>query len=804
MVLGVAAVSFAQTATQPTSLPSRTTGKWLVDLGRDYPLSPQASVSDADAELTLAFMQAAGRVEPTLAEAWLWQHNMLWALRREAEAAEALREYVRLQPDDWSAHVTWIELRTDSLQTLEERVAFWQEKLKESDLPAEVASDLHRRLAEYYYNRGESVPAMTHVRESLAAFPENLAARRLSVELSKDRVDPAPRLALALDLVRCSPSQPVLAWDVATLLDSQSMHADAQRWYAHARAMFRQLDPDGELPADFVLQMAASQVAGGQFDSAAKLAEQVLAADRANTSARRLLACIARLQNRPAEAERQILLIRQAFETAWTKRNGSADPDLAAEMAWFYCVEDPNIPRAYELAAAAMNVLSPSDLARRAFGYACVRKWELENAKEAGAATGPATRPTTLPGLRPTLLDEARRVLRSVADSDPWAAVALAAAQRDSGDVESAVALLTNVAARHRSGLLFQEVSARLAELGAPVPPPASNEHLRKLLAGFDERVLSFGADAKQYVQFAISPLGADYGAVDGGNPLWCRFELANRGPFGITLGEQLMLNPSALVVLRSVGDRERGFGGMLTVALNRRQLLAPGKSIAMSQTLDIGPLRAALIGTPQVVQVVEVMAVPSPVYSAERQEWVSRPLGLEVGPIRIERRAMRPDDPGDLGLKATLDIARGASTPQRVAAMERLMMWLAEHQHLRAGRLRYPAQPVDPAVLIAAVQERFADPAWEVRAHLAESLRWVELERELAQAASGLLSDPHWLVRMLAIRMFADHHGAKFDKVAAYYAEHDPDDLVCTVARAVRHRWVSTTQPASSAPTRR
>ena len=47
----------AQTGTAPAAtapaavVPVRTTAKWLVDLGRDYPFTPQASVSDADAEL---------------------------------------------------------------------------------------------------------------------------------------------------------------------------------------------------------------------------------------------------------------------------------------------------------------------------------------------------------------------------------------------------------------------------------------------------------------------------------------------------------------------------------------------------------------------------------------------------------------------------------------------------------------------------------------------------------------------------------------------------------------------------------
>src|SRR5688572_9677128 len=84
------------------------TVKWLVDLGRDYPLSPQAALSDADAEITLLFMQAASRLDPQLAEAYLWQYDMLLSLGREAEARKILGEYVRLQPDDVAAQLNWI------------------------------------------------------------------------------------------------------------------------------------------------------------------------------------------------------------------------------------------------------------------------------------------------------------------------------------------------------------------------------------------------------------------------------------------------------------------------------------------------------------------------------------------------------------------------------------------------------------------------------------------------------------------------------------------------------------------------
>ncbi|MBN1491814.1 MAG: hypothetical protein JXA69_18020, partial [Phycisphaerae bacterium] len=259
--------------------PGRTEGKWLVDLGREYSQSAQATGTDNDTEMTLAFMQAASRVEPTLAEAWLWQHGLLLALGRESDAVEAIGKYVERQPEDWLAQSRWITLKTDSLQTLEERLAFWRSRLEATNLPSEVASDLHYRIAEYHYNRRETDAAAKSLDAALTAFPPNLAARQLRVALAGGEPTLSQRMELALAMVRLNPTQPVLLWDVATLLDGEDMDAEAQRWYTHALAAFKRSDPAGSPPAAFLLDMAASQLDAGQTDAADRLARQVLAAD---------------------------------------------------------------------------------------------------------------------------------------------------------------------------------------------------------------------------------------------------------------------------------------------------------------------------------------------------------------------------------------------------------------------------------------------------------------------------------------------------------------------------------------------
>lgn len=780
-VLLFAASAVGQTAGGPAAsapaavAPARTIGKWLVDLGRDYPLTPQASLRSADAELTLAFMQAAARIEPGLAEAWLWQHDLLWALHREDEATEALGRYVRLEPDDWSARVLWIAARTNGLQTVEERVRFWQEQLREPNLPGEVASDLHRRMAEYHYNRGENETAAQQIALALKAFPQNLAAQRLRLEMSADPRNPAARLELALNLVRLSPAQPLFAWDVARLLDEISLHREAQSWYQHAQLMFQLADPGRAAPGEFLLEMAASQIDAGMLDSAEKLVQQVIRTEGDGAAPRVLLGRIARLRNKPDEAKTQFAIARSAYESAWSKVKDAPDRDLAAEIAWYYCIDDPDVERAYQLATIAMQAVSPSDLARRAFGYAAAEKGVLADAQKA---------------------------LAPIVDADPWAACAMAIVKEKAGDANAAADLLTRVAQRHPSGQLFREAAARLTALGKPIPPTPRYENVRTVLAAFDNSLLLFPTAPKKFLDLTITPLRPASGALRPGEAVWCRFVLRNCSPFPVSVGDDLMVGPTLLVLARTTGDRERDYGALLRVPVNRRQILGPGESITVTQTLDVGPLRSTLIATPQAAQTIEITAIVSPVYSSEQGAWVPRPGGFTAGPARIERPALPPDDPGPDGLQGTLAAARNGDVPAREQALTRMMMWLAEQEHLRAGRLSYPTQAVNPDALRAGIQERFADPAWPVRARLAEALRWVTLDRQWAQLASGMLSDPEWLVRMLAVRLFADHQKAAFDKVAAFYARNDPEACVRTMAAAVRERWAPQTQPTTGPAT--
>lgn len=768
-VLAVARAPADGPTTMPTDPSGRSMGKWLVDLARDYPFTPQAGVTDADAELTLALLRAASRVEPTLAEAYLWQQDLLRVLGREADALAAMTKYVERSPDDQCARVLWIAMQTETLQTLEQRVAFWKQELARPAVPNEVASDLHRRMAEYYFNRGEHDAARAELDESLKAFPRNVAAERLRTEVLGTGDDPAVQLEAALALVRVSPAQPWLAWDVAAVLDAAGMHREAQSWYTHALTMFQKARPPLPVPPDFMADMATSLADAGQVGSAEQIARQLLDAHRDDIATLCLAARVSRLAKRPDESTARLARARALYEAELKRLGDRVDPEILAEIAWYYCAADPQPDKAYELASKARSGAVPVPLADRAFGYAAARLGKA---------------------------DEAKAALEPLVPHDPWAALGLAIATKDAANADAVAERLTALARRHRSGLLFDRISEQLTAMSRPIPPAPATDALRRALDAFDGAVLAFPTAPEAYIELSVTPLSLDPHGFEPGQAITCRFTLRNKGSFGITLGDELMVSPVVLVPVRSSGDRDRDQDSPVRIALNRRQELAPGQSLSIVQTLDIGSLRTTLISTPQAVQRIRVSAILSPMHSDEANRWMPRPGGLEVGPVLMMRTALVPD--ADV-FQRTLQQARGGSPPERALATDRLVMWVAEQQHLRAGRLAYATRGFDVPTAMATIHERFADPAWEVRARLAEAIRWFVLDPATEQDAARLLNDPHWLVRLLAVRAFADHQKERFEPVASVLERQDPDELVRIVCRSVRQRWAAATQPAAS-----
>ena len=157
-------------------------GDWVADLARDY-LPPAASAAtitaSAHTPFAAAFLEAAVTLEPDLAEAHRWRFHLARVQGHDERARDALRRYVGLVPSDESARLQRVALAVEARQTAEARAELCRELLTHPAVPPAVASDLHRRLAEFHLNRGQRAEAVREAEAALALFAINVLAGRV-------------------------------------------------------------------------------------------------------------------------------------------------------------------------------------------------------------------------------------------------------------------------------------------------------------------------------------------------------------------------------------------------------------------------------------------------------------------------------------------------------------------------------------------------------------------------------------------------------------------------------------------------
>jgi len=704
--------------------------EWCEYLGRDYPLTPQASLTDADAEITLLLMQAASRLDADLADPYLWQFDMLTALGRAEEAQNVLAAYVRLRPDDVTAYLQWVALSVDSLQTAEARAKQCRTMLERSALPGPVSSDLHRRLAEFHWNRGERAEALKEAEAAVSAYEFNFAARVL-IDKFQDRLsDRVSRLKRDLIALKANPGNLPLAIGIGDRLFQWGMKELATRCYRHAMRLYELLPPE-TINEHLVLTRLARQCGKPE---------------------------VAREQIAKAEEDAKAILAT----------GSELDPAVVAELAWFFSRYDPRPAQAEKLARSAIADRPELVVACRALGSAL---------RQLGR------------------LDEAKEVLMPVVETDVWAAIELAQVLYAGQDTERGVKQLRAVATQP-AGIEEHEAITRLVSKWQVAMPTgqAAPAEVRPLLDAFPWEILEYPLAPSQFLSVRLRIAQE---TLLPGEPWRCTVQLTNTGSFPITLGQEMMVTPEVLASVDTRGDRSRSSGAIIRISLNRAMQLAPSQSIEVTQAIDLGPIRSAMIGTPRVTHDVELVAVLSPIgqMTADGHEmWAPAVGGIAVEPLRFRRVAL---EIGSDQLGVLMQRSQAGNVVDRIVATEQLAMLLAEHQHLAAKRLDYIVDPIDAKAVQKAVIARVADRDWQVRARVAECMRWFLLDKDATQAATRLLSDQHWLVRGLAMRMFADQYRDKFQGVLKKAADADPDEWVKRVAGALLARVQAATRSA-------
>jgi len=721
------------------------TAAWLVDLARDHGLNCRGRQTPADVRQIRVLLEAAGRLDPTLPDTWVWLQELSSLSDDGPATLRALEQLVRTDPTHQTAFFRWLTLRGDSWQTAEQRCLWLEELVADAVRRTELRCMIHTQLARLALARLDRVSARQHLQQAFALDRWNADAGALEVELVQDE-PPLVRLPAMLRLLQFNPLDVELSWQVGVLLDQTGCPEQAETFYAHAQDVFSRAHPSSALPAGYRLQLAWHQVALGRLEEATQLVQEAVIADRALASEAGLLHYwLLNKRDAPMEAER----IRQALSRrfAQVREPEEAPVHELAYAAWFCCTVDPQPQRAAMLAEAAARRAPTDRFVRRVLGWAQVLNLDTD----AGIQT-----------------------LTPIAGEDPYAAYRLARLALDAGDADTARRVV-----RDLSTFPIGPARDLLDQLGLDDSEPRWRSQRSAALAalsGFDQRVLEFHRNPSGFLEAAVVPMSR---ALRPGEPWWLEFRLTNRAPFAITLGPDRMVNPVFLLSFEVEGERRRSFPHLLTVAVDRVLVLPPGETVRTRCTVDLGPLRRAARQAPQHLQRVAVTAILDPMQDSAGQ-WQPALGGQQLRPVYFNRL---PANASREALRALFAAFTGGGDAERFLAVEQMAELLGEAQRATLGRLNYRPEPIPEDRIVDALLAGLQVESWELRARTLEALQVVGLDQRMLAAIERCLRDEHWLVRLLAARLIGQRMGPAAVPLLRPLAEADPDELVRELA---------------------
>lgn len=717
-------------------------GRWLVHLAQHQGHLAGRGNPQAVTMHVLALMQAAAKVEPGLAEPYLWQFDLYGRIDRPTEAAAALQRYVDLSPKDEAAHLLLVATALDRLQTAESRLGYIRERLARPNLPKSVASDLYRREAEIHRERGEIEPAGQAIENALRLTPANVAARQLSYEMFGETEAALQRVELALTLIAANPGQVNLLWELGEMLDSLSLHREAQEWYQRAIEIHGRVST-APVTADHWAQLAQSYANSGDLPQAAEAVDKALAADAKLDRARLLKASISARRNE-TEADASMDQLAASFVAQAEQVVAERNVAKAAELAWFFAYHKPDATRATQLAQIALRDPNAPILARRAQGYA---------------------------HLLGNQFNEALEVLRPLAARDQLSALGAAKALLGLQREGEAKELLHKGVMLGFSGPGYDETVKLLEKLGEKAPMKPGHDKIVKALQRFDRRLFDYFTKVDSFLKLTLSAVEDPLPAV---GPWRVRVRIENIGQAPVTVGEGMMAQPLVLFSVQ-LGDGKGGrYENYHQALLNRRPILMPGDAIEEEVTLDVGALREQLIRSASWTTPVQIEARFDPV--ATESGYANGPTTVSAAPLRLQRVGVSRERSE---VKRVIAQLTAATPAERWRAIDSLGALLAEMSQESAGG----QDSAEARSLRRRLVAQLVDADWTIRARTLEALRWSPQSEEVFTAASPLLNDSNFVVQMAAVRFFATQQGEQFGRVGEKLAREATDPTVRLLA---------------------
>jgi len=245
-------------------------------------VSGAGDIRDDQLQRAAVLLDLALELTPKDAELWRLRSDLASMIDDDETRRHALRQYVRLRPDDDAARLSLIFNHLSSFQTADKRMAEVHRVLEHKSA-ARLSEPLRSRLwtlvARLAQELGDDDKLTPALQKAVSLDPANRDAAAMAFALARERDAPRyTQIALLANLVKADPADPRLRAELANALFLECAYESAADQFRATRELTGQLDP--AIASRRVVALAASD----QLESAEQLLTEI---DRARREARR-------------------------------------------------------------------------------------------------------------------------------------------------------------------------------------------------------------------------------------------------------------------------------------------------------------------------------------------------------------------------------------------------------------------------------------------------------------------------------------------------------------------------------------
>ena len=767
----------------PGALASASAAQRFREIAED--LARPDSITGPQADQAIVLLVAAQRLDPQAQPA---EPLLLRLATRQAQRDYSphvlswLDSYVSAQADR-AIVADAIEYLLDRQDSVEGRLRVLEGLVQKiGNRNAAIDSQLATSLGYLMIEKGDAKGAKFYLIQAYKRNKYNLMAFAKLAELAPTEFGPIAYVEHLRLLLREKPLDANAALNLAQYVERLQLYDLAAGTYQYTAELLRYLHPNQPLPPTVYLSWAiACYNTQHQKHTCLQIAETVRSRRRFDFLLEILAAKATAQLGNPDEGRR---MLSQAEQTALQfiqygpgqPLPGPQGPVTAVryigpqQMAWFYCFAAPNQIKALDWANKGYATEPNAPTAAALLAYALSMNGELE--------------PT-----RPLLASFAHNQI---------AAIVQAQVQLADGDKASALATLAAAVTRDPGSLAAERAKEILREQGSMYRAPTDASKVMDYLSEtVGATVVPKFTPPQETMELQFSLRGGEFAY---GADLDATVAIVNKAAEPLIVTENGLFSGRIRVDAQVSGDLTQKMPNLVSETIRTALVVPAGRSVTTPVRLSTGPLRKLLLDHPQASLDIQFTLYVDPVAGDDGS------LRNKVGSIQpvvvsVRRTGM---DLSARYLRNRAESIPSAQEAQNVRTAQ-LFTGLLKEQHVMAQRgTLYAYRYADwmPALLGSALTDEpglvlnTGDGDWIVRVNTMAGMLSIPIDRDRATAVARNLSHPEWPVRLMAVYLLAGVPGKDFDRVLDWMAQSDTNDLVRSMAIALRAAPPKTSSP--------